>query len=282
MIAAGTEKKGDIMGGNADMRNRGMLAAGLEAELRKNRMRLERLRNEYNRLPEGDIFIVNKGKQCSYYFYKDKKTRSLRKNDEMTGKLIRKRVLANTITALSIYCATLENADCQFRKALEKTGKGRAVKTLARIGELPDRDRYILSPGEYAWKYEDYPKNGYRREMLRYKTEKGIRVRSKSEKLIGDKLEKHGIVYRYEARLTIDGQDLYPDFMIMSRDGKIVVWEHFGLMDNSDYFFRACRKIEYYRRAGFTQHTNLICTYEEDVEDGAILDGIIERFELTI
>ncbi len=32
------------MGGNADMRNRGMLAAGLEAELRKNRMRLERLR----------------------------------------------------------------------------------------------------------------------------------------------------------------------------------------------------------------------------------------------
>ena len=53
-------------------------------------------------------------------------------------------------------------------------------------------------------------------------------------------------------------------------------------MDNSDYFFRACRKIEYYRRAGLTQHTNLICTYEEDVEDGAILDGIIERFELTI
>ena len=104
MIAAGTEKKGDIMGGNADMRNRGMLAAGLEAELRKNRMRLERLRDEYNRLPEGDIFIVNKGKQCSYYFYKDKKTRSLRKNDEMTGKLIRKRVLANTCLLYTSRC----------------------------------------------------------------------------------------------------------------------------------------------------------------------------------
>ena len=63
-------------------------------------------------------------------------------------------------------------------------------------------------------------------------------------------------------------------------DGRILIWEHFGMMDDIDYASRAWRKIENYRRAGYVQHTNLICTYESDIENDKVIDGIIRRFVL--
>ena len=52
------------------------------------------------------------------------------------------------------------------------------------------------------------------------------------------------------------------------------------MMEDSEYFMRAYRKIEAYRRIGHVQHSNLICTYESDIADGSKLDEIIERFIL--
>lgn len=37
---------------------------------------------------------------------------------------------------------------------------------------------------------------------------------------------------------------------------------------------------EQYRRAGYVQHSNLICTYEEDLRSGAVLEEILLRYEL--
>ena len=88
------------------------------------------------------------------------------------------------------------------------------------------------------------------------------------------------IPYRYEAELFINGNRYYPDFMILLPDGSILIWEHFGMMDDIDYASRAWRKIENYRRAGYVQHTNLICTYESDIENGKVIDEIIRRFIL--
>ena len=41
------------------------------------------------------------------------------------------------------------------------------------------------------------------------------------------------------------------------------------------------RKIEIYHGMGFREHTNLILTTEEDIENPGVLDGIIERFLLS-
>lgn len=35
--------------------------------------------------------------------------------------------------------------------------------------------------------------------------------------------------FRYEAKLAINGKVYYPDFMILCDDGRILIWEHFGL-----------------------------------------------------
>ena len=93
-------------------------------------------------------------------------------------------------------------------------------------------------------------------------------------------LNRNGVAFRYEAKLVINGKVYYPDFMILCDDGRILIWEHFGLMDKEEYFISACRKLEQYRRAGYVQHSNLICTYEEDLRSGAVLEEILLRYEL--
>ena len=105
-------------------------------------------------------------------------------------------------------------------------------------------------------------------------------VRSKSERSLADFFTERGIAFRYEAKLAINGKVYYPDFMILCDDGRILIWEHFGLMDKEEYFISACRKLEQYRRAGYVQHSNLICTYEEDLRSGAVLEEILLRYEL--
>ena len=75
-----------------------------------------------------------------------------------------------------------------------------------------------------------YEKNPFHPEQLIYQTKSGILVRSKSERMIADFLSEHGIPFRYEAKLLIDGKAYYPDFMILCEDDTLILWEHFGLM----------------------------------------------------
>lgn len=67
----------------------------------------------------------------------------------------------------------------------------------------------------------------------------------------------------------------------IEEDESIVIWEHFGLMEREEYYFKACEKIRRYRQAGFKEHSNLICTWEQDLEDMNTIDEIIDRFIAT-
>ena len=63
--------------------------------------------------------------------------------------------------------------------------------------------------------------------------------------------------------------------------GLFVIWEHLGLLGDPVYDKQNERKIEIYHGMGFREHTNLILTTEEDIENPGVLDGIIERFLLS-
>ena len=119
-------------------------------------------------------------------------------------------------------------------------------------------------------------------EQLIYQTKSGIMVRSKSERMIADFLTEHGIPFRYEAKLVIHGRTYYPDFTILCEDGTLLLWEHFGLMEQDEYFKHACEKIKAYRKKGYMQHTNLICTWEEDLLQAEQLEEILIRFGVGI
>ena len=171
-------------------------------------------------------------------------------------------------------CKVLKNA----LKLVSAAGKSAQNSTYRRLEAVFPEKNYKYSTLQLNWISSYYEKNPFRPENLKYRTKSGILVRSKSERIIADLLTKYGFLFRYEQKLVIGDNVYYPDFIIMLDDGRMVIWEHFGLMDNEEYYLKACEKIENYRKAGFATHTNLICTYEDDIRSEEILEGIICRY----
>ena len=95
-------------------------------------------------------------------------------------------------------------------------------------------------------------------------TENGERVRSKSEKIIADKLHALGVPYRYEYPLVLDGNmKIYPDFtMLRMPEREEIYLEHFGLMDDEGYVEKVMWKLNTYERNGIYLGVNLFITYE--------------------
>lgn len=95
-------------------------------------------------------------------------------------------------------------------------------------------------------------------------TNKGEAVRSKSEKIIADILDKYGVPYKYEECLTFDdGSVVFPDFTILDvKRRREVYLEHLGLMDNVEYVNRTMEKIKKYENNGIFPGVNLLITTE--------------------
>lgn len=81
-------------------------------------------------------------------------------------------------------------------------------------------------------------------------TEKGERVRSKSEKILADYFYRNNIIYKYEKPLFLKGMVRYIRiFTFLSRKtGEEIYWEHEGMMDKSDYAKTAVKKLESYQK----------------------------------
>jgi hypothetical protein len=123
--------------------------------------------------------------------------------------------------------------------------------------------------------------NDFHPERLVFITNSGIRVRSKSERTIADLLDQNKIPFRYEAELLIGNRVRRPDFSINRfSDGKLVIWEHFGLMDQEEYRQKTIDKLHFYLRHSFFPSDNLICTYEHDLRDIVCLQKLIEIYLL--
>ncbi len=115
-----------------------------------------------------------------------------------------------------------------------------------------------------AWKNRSYQGRSFRQDDPRIYTNNRERVRSKTEKIIADALEKAGVTYKYEAPLLMeDGATVYPDFTFFDPSTeKEIYWEHFGLIGDSNYMVNAVKKIRAYERNGFRLGYRLFATFE--------------------
>ncbi|MDO4632672.1 MAG: hypothetical protein Q4B01_02315 [Eubacteriales bacterium] len=95
-------------------------------------------------------------------------------------------------------------------------------------------------------------------------TEKEEIVRSKSEKIIADKLFSMNVAYHYEKPLFLEPVGyIYPDFTVLNlAERKEYYWEHFGMMDQPEYCVSAIRKMETYIRNNYYPGRNVIFTFE--------------------
>jgi len=117
-----------------------------------------------------------------------------------------------------------------------------------------------------------------------YESNKGDIVRSKTELNIANLLFQYGIPYKYECPLRLaNGNVIYPDFTIYDiKHGRIVYWEHRGMMDDRGYARDSVVKIKDYMKSGIMLGDNLIITEETSIAmlDTADIKAIIKHYFL--
>lgn len=125
---------------------------------------------------------------------------------------------------------------------------GEQIHTLqSQINALPDGKLICSFDGKY---YKWYVSNGHL-------------LRSKSESIIDTFLYLNKIPFRYECALCLKESTIFPDFTIRHpKTGQTYYWEHFGLMDNPNYYKNAYSKLQFYTSCGIVPSIQLIATFE--------------------
>ncbi|MFP7297002.1 AAA family ATPase [Neobacillus niacini] len=114
----------------------------------------------------------------------------------------------------------------------------------------------------------------YFEEKLIHKTIRGEMVRSKSEVIVANILDKMKIEYSYEEPLDVNGKTYIPDFTLRCQ-GKTAYLEHLGMLSNKSYKLHWDEKRANYESVGISETLgNLIIT--EDGLDGSLDATLIE------
>lgn len=154
--------------------------------------------------------------------------------------------------------------------------------------ECPGRQKLITPvtfPDQkyfFEWQKVEWKGLPFSEDAQEFYTARNERVRSKSEIIIADTLNRHGIAYRYEYPLKLkDGLTFYPDFYCLNlRTRQEFYWEHFGMMDDLEYTKKTVNKLRSYQENNFFPGKNLIMTWEnsEQTINSKIIEGIIETY----
>lgn len=114
------------------------------------------------------------------------------------------------------------------------------------------------------WSSEEYERKSFAEDAPEYYTGSGIRVRSKTELIIAEMLEKKSVPFYYEKPLILKGfGKIHPDFTVLNvKKRKTMYWEHMGMMDDLEYMASALERINRYEAEGFYPGMDLILTHE--------------------
>ncbi len=255
-------------------------------------LRITFLRNEIAELekmlgnaPNGNIRVCVNGKYSKWlvYYPYDKKAGKkehreyLKKSEKELAKILwQKKEWQDQLGIYGCELRILEVAS----KALNKL-TARNSEVIKRRMNLATRQDMEIFARHDEWQKESYEKNSYHPESLTAKCPDGQMMRSKSEVFIAMALSSHDIPYRYECAIDLNGYRRYPDFMIKRPvDGKIIIWEHFGLWDDAEYRADALSKLDQYTRAGYIPGENLIFTFEtkESQFSPAMAEDVINMY----
>lgn len=255
-------------------------------------------KKSYEKAPQGRIRISQNGGHPEYYLVTERG--SLRgkylphSQKTLARQLAQKDYDARLIKQLQKEISALQNF-------LTQTSNGRAIPEL--YNSLCPARRSLITPAtltneQYAARWQEVSWTGrpFAPDAPYICTAHGERVRSKSEVIIADTLLRYNIPYRYEFPITlkrINPDDirrdfgssipLHPDFLCLNtRTRTEFFWEHFGLMDSTEYSKNAAGKLRLYTENGILAGRNLIITMETQTEPPSIkaLEKLIEEFLL--
>ncbi len=239
------------------------------ARLSARKIEIERilasLENALKNAPEGGLRI-GRNRLCRQYYHRylpsDKEGKYLKQAQLPLAKAL----------AQKDYNAKLANV---LRHELKTTNTFLESYHPERIDEiylsLNENRKPLVTPirlcdADYIkqWESVSYDKKGFDENAPEFYTAKGERVRSKSEIMIADTLNRLGIPYRYEYPIHIPGIGMiHVDFFCLNiRTRKELPWEHFGMMSDPTYADQTVNKLEKYINAGYFPGSKLIITFE--------------------
>lgn len=274
------------------------LAPLLEKRLAELQNLLFTKKKSYEKAPQGRIRISQNGGHPEYYLVTERG--SLRgkylphSQKTLARQLVQKDYDARLIKLLQKEISALQNY-------MKQTSNGRAISELYDF--LCPARRSLITPAiltneQYAARWQNVSWTGrpFASDAPYICTARGERVRSKSEVIIADTLFRYNIPYRYEFPITLKRSNsadirrdfgssitLYPDFLCLNtRTHTEFYWEHFGLMDSTEYSNNAAGKLRLYTENGILAGRNLIITMETQTEPPSIkaLEKLIEEFLL--
>ncbi len=223
--------------------------------------------------PEGGLKIQNRcGKTYYYHQYKNIETGLYvkayidRKNEQLARRLAQK--------GYYVKLKPLIEKKLQVLEAFVQANNDEEIDSVYDI-LIKERKQLVvpirISVDEKLrmWQSESYEPYQKYQENLKYETDNGELVRSKSEVIIANILAKNSehLLYKYERPLEviISGRAhiIHPDFTIINiHTGKITYWEHAGRMDDARYADDFVRKMNIYTENGLFQGDDVIVTYE--------------------
>lgn len=214
-------------------------------------------------VPDTTIQISNVRSKPQFYFNNNgKRTYANEKDKKLVQKLVQKdydqRILAKAKKELKDLEKLYQNYDDKSYESVYENLHPVRQQLITPIW-LPDEE-FIKQ-----WEAVQYTPKGFGPNLPEYYTDKGERVRSKSEILIANALKKHKIPYRYEYPIQLDPYSpiIHPDFTVLNvRTRKEYLWEHMGKMDEEKYRNRSLNRILNYEKNGIFPGDKLILTHE--------------------
>lgn len=217
--------------------------------------------------PEGKLRIVKHKFALQFYYRRDASEKNglylTRAQDSLAAALMQKEYDCKLVSELKTEIMTLVRLLDDYRP--ERTDEIYL--------SLHDYRRQLIRPAilldeDYVkrWMSVEYENKTFEENTPEYHTAKGERVRSKSELIIADALSRFKIPYRYEYPIHISGiGTVHPDFTCLNvGKRKEYVWEHNGMMSDSEYVDYAVNKMEKYTLSGYYPGQNLILSFESD------------------
>ena len=221
---------------------------------------------KHKALPQQHIQIATRNGHEQYYLYDaSSKTKSYVKHEDMKNysKLMQRdyelsvnRVLKRKTKLmekmLNIY-SKIESDDIEMLHTKMPSLKRKYVVPILVSEEDYIADWLEKHPGQQ----NTFPEEGL------YKTNRSEMVRSKSEKIIADTLDKYNIPYQYEPLLELGYNTVYPDFIVLNtRTRRTIYWEHLGIVSDMEYAVKNFKKLQTYEKNGYLLGRDLVTTME--------------------
>lgn len=255
----------------------------LSGLLKEYKERYNQEMKELRSMPEGTLTFRNKNGKVQFVQLINeadegnirRKRKGITRDSYLTMQLARKKYL-------KLSTLLLKNEIKRLSKFIECRVEPSPDNVVAMLSKnwkyVPQTYLFPHKINQQKWAAAEYRRNLKYPEELRHTTSRGLKVRSKSELLIAEKLDAYGIPYRYDQVIS-NGKHLFsPDFTIKTKKG-IIYWEHCGKMADLDYRAYNKWKLSQYEAMKIVPWDNLIITYDQsDGEfDMRIIDAEISN-----